>query len=460
MIIPKFAPINKCRIKNRHRNWKNTIEEKLVLGYSIFMINVSENVFDTVYADSLMERFLRYVKTWSESDSSRADEGIMPSTPQQQDMATILNQEMKNMGLEDVQTTEHCYTYGRLKASPGKENAPSICLLAHIDTVEEVSGRNVKPIVHKNYDGKAITLPYGNVLDPEKDKALFLAGQQGDTIITSDGTTLLGADDKAGVSEIMTALEFLIKHPEIRHGTIEVIFSPDEETGHGMDKVPLELVKSKAAYTVDGGHIGELEIECFNAYKSDVVFKGNSIHTGNGRPDLVNAISMAAAFVRSLPYTQLPETTDGMQGFFAPMSINGSIESATVSLILRDFDSAEIEKRKGLVNQIADTVASTFGGKAEVTHTLQYLNMKSSIEASKGVVENLVSAYTEAGVQPTFVPIRGGTDGSRLTEMGIPTPNIFTGGHNYHSRSEWASFSQMIYATEVLIQLARIWAEQ
>ena len=306
-----------------------------------------------------------------------------------------------------------------------------------------MTGLNVKPIVHKNYGGEPITLPYGNVLDPAKDKDLYLAGQQEDTIITSDGTTLLGADDKAGVSEIMTALEFLIKHPEIRHGTIEVIFSPDEETGHGMDKVPLELLKSKFAYTVDGGHIGELETECFNAFKTDVTFTGNSIHTGNGRPDLVNAISMASSFLNMLPYTERPETSDGRMGFFAPMSIEGSIESASISLILRDFDMVGMEKKKSLVERIADTVAATYGGKAH-----------------PDVVENLVSAYMEAGVQPVFVPIRGGTDGSRLTEMGIPTPNIFTGGHNYHSRSEWASFSQMIYATEVLIQLACKWAEE
>lgn len=423
------------------------------------MTNISENIFDTVYASSLMERFLKYAKTYSQSDSAKADSGVMPSTLQQRDMATILNQELKALGLEDVQTSEYCYTYGRLKASPGKENVPGFCLLAHIDTVEEVSGLNVKPMVHKDYDGSPITLPYGNVLDPAKDRDLFFAGQQGDTIITSDGTTLLGADDKAGVAEIMTALEFLVNHPEVRHGEIEVIFSPDEETGHGMDHVPLNLLKSKFAYTVDGGHLGELETECFNAFRSDVVFTGNSIHTGNARPDFVNAVSMASAFVQSLPHTQRPETTDGRQGFFAPMNIEGSVESASVSLLLRDFDMVGMEKRKSLVEQLAQAVASSFGGKVQVNHIQQYLNMKGVLDEHPQVVENLVDAYAEAGVQAVFVPIRGGTDGSRLTEMGIPTPNIFTGGHNFHSRSEWASFSQMIYATEVLIQLAIKWSE-
>jgi tripeptide aminopeptidase len=419
----------------------------------------TSDIFKTIYANSLLERFLRYVKTYSESDSAKADAGIQPSTPWQKDMAALLLSELNALGLQDVQTTEWCYTYGRLPASPGMENVSPICLLAHIDTVEEVTGKDVKPIVHKDYDGKAITLPYGNVLDPETDCALKQAGDERDTIITSDGTTLLGADDKAGVAEIMTSLEYLVSHPEVKHGTIEVIFSPDEETGHGMDHVPLNLLQSKCAYTVDGGHIGELETECFNAFKSDVVFKGNSIHPGNARPGFVNAVCMASAFVSSLPRHQMPETTDGKMGFYAPMTVEGSIESATVSLILRDFTMEGIEKRKHLVDLTAQTVALSYGGEVSVTHTRQYLNMKDVLDKNPAVVQNLVEAYKSAGIEPVFPPIRGGTDGSRLTEMGIPTPNIFTGGHNYHSRSEWASFSQMIHAVDVLIQLAIQWTK-
>jgi len=422
------------------------------------MNNLNEDIFSTVYADNLLERFLRYVKTYSESSSADADNGVIPSTPQQKNMASLLAEEMNAIGLKNVQTTEYCYTYGYLPASEGYENIPSIGLLAHIDTVEEVTGKDVKPIVHKQYDGKPIKLPYGISLDPAVDKYLALAGKQNDTIISSDGSTLLGADDKAGISEIMTAIEFLIKHPEIKHGKVEVMFSPDEETGHGMDKVPLNLLSSKQCYTVDGGHEGELETECFNAYKSDVVFTGKSKHPGDARPDFVNAVNLASAFVAALPHNEMPETTDGYMGFYAPMAISGSVEEATVNLILRDFTTEGMKKRIHVVDVVADATALALGGTVKVTHTQQYLNMKQKLDENPAVVNNLIKAYEDAGVTPTFPPIRGGTDGSRLTEMGIPTPNIFTGGHCYHSRYEWASFSQMIKATEVLIQLIKNWA--
>ncbi len=421
--------------------------------------NLNSDIFSTSYADGLLDRFLDYVKTYTESSSDKADDGAQPSTEQQWDLAKKLNAELKSLGLQNVQTTDFCYTYGLLPASEGMENVPPFCLLAHIDTVDEVTGKDVKPIVHKNYDGSALNLPYGITLNPASDAALRQAGEEHDTVITSDGSTLLGADDKAGVAEIMTALEFLTKHPDVKHGIIEVIFSPDEETGHGMDHVPLDLLKSKMAYTVDGGHIGELETECFNAYKSDVVFTGVSKHTGDARPDMVNAVCMASSFVANLPRHQMPETTDGYQGFYAPMSVEGSIERAKVSLLLRDFTDEGMSERKETVELLASLTARTFGGKAEVMHTRQYVNMKAGLDKNPAVTEKLVQAYKAANVTPKFVPIRGGTDGSRLTEMGIPTPNIFTGGHNYHSRYEWASLSQMIHATEVLIQLAQFWTE-
>lgn len=375
--------------------------------------------------NSLLNRFIKYVKTYSQSDSNKADEGVIPSTPQQFEMTKILCEELKSLGLENVQTTEHCYTYGFLPANDGDEK--SICLLAHIDTVDEVSGLNVNPQI---------------------------AEENGDTIIRSDGTTLLGADDKAGVAEIMTALEYLKSHPETKHCGIEVIFSPDEETGHGMDKVPLGLLKSRCAYTVDGGSLGELEIECFNAWKSEIEFTGVACHTGTARGVMVNAVSMASNFLENLPRTERPETTDGYQGFYAPMSVEGSIEKAKVVLFLRDFDLKEMENRREIVEMIARSTAASFGGMAKVTHTQQYLNMKEKMDEAPEVVENLIAAYKAAGVEPKFVPIRGGTDGSRLTEMGIPTPNIFTGGHNFHSRDEWASLDEMCKACQILIQLA------
>ena len=405
---------------------------------------------------SLLEKFLRYVKIWTTSDSTSADNGNQPSTSRQFDLAKILESELKSLDLRDVQVTEKCYVYGRLPASAGCEKTEPFCLLAHIDTVEEVSGENVKPQIHENYSGEKIVLKSGDVLNPETDAALAQSAKNHETIITSDGTTLLGADDKAGVAEIMTALEYFSKNPEAKHGEIEVCFSPDEETGHGMDNVPLNLIKSKYAYTVDGGHIGELETECFNAFKSEVEFTGVSTHTGTARGKLVNAVTMASAFVTNLPRNEAPETTSGYEGFYAPMTIEGSIERAKVVIFLRDFDSAKMEKRKSLVETIAHATAQSFGGKAKVTHTQQYLNMRDGFKNRQDVIKKLVAAYKKAGVEPIFTPIRGGTDGSRLTEMGIPCPNIFTGGHNYHSRTEWASLEQMQKASEILINLIEI----
>lgn len=402
---------------------------------------------------SLLERFLRYVQVWTTSDSTSADKGNQPSTPNQFDLARILESELKVLGLKNVQVTKNCYVYGMLPATSGCEQTEPFCLLAHMDTVEEVSGQNVKPQIHKNYNGSKIALASGDILNPESDPALAQAAKNHETIITSDGMTLLGADDKAGLAEIMTALEYFAKNPQIPHGQIEICFSPDEETGHGMDNVPLNLIKSKYAFTVDGGHIGELETECFNAFKSEIVFTGVSTHTGTARGKLVNAVTMASNFVTNLPRNQAPETTLGYEGFYAPMTIEGSIESAKVVLFLRDFDSEGMKKRKALVESLADSTALSFGGKAQVLHTQQYLNMKDGFKERADIIENLVTAYKNAGVEAVFTPIRGGTDGSRLTEMGIPCPNIFTGGHNYHSRTEWASLEQMNKAVEILINL-------
>ena len=409
--------------------------------------------------EELLERFLRYVKTWTESSGEIADQGTMPSTDCQWNMAKMLHKELEELGLKEVSTSENCYVYAFLPASKGFENRPSFCLLSHMDTSEEVSGKNVQPLIHKDYADSKIVLPYGNILDPEKDKYLAQAEKNHETIITSDGSTLLGADDKAGIAEIMTALSFLVKNTEYPHGPLEVIFSPDEETGHGMDKVPLEKLKSKAAYTVDGGHEGEIENECFNAWKSEITFTGKACHTGSARGVMVNAALMASSFVSSLPKNQLPETTEGHEGFFAVTEIKASIEEAKVSLLLRDFSEQGMKDRIELIDKLSSMTALCYGGKASVKHTQQYLNMKEKLNASPLVTENLVKACKKAGIDPVFPPIRGGTDGSRLTEMGIPCPNIFTGGHNFHSRDEWASLDQMEKATLVLIELAKVWAQ-
>ncbi len=415
---------------------------------------------DSSEEQELLQRFLRYAQTWSTSSAENADKGIMPSTPQQAAFAAALAQELQQLSLCGVQITEHSYVYGYLPATAGANTDAGFCLMAHMDTVEEVSGEHVQPRVIRDYDGSAVTLSDGFILNPENSPALQQAGKEQDTIITTDGTTLLGGDDKAGIAAIMTALAFLKNHPEIPHAKIEVLFSPDEETGHGMDKVPLPLLTSPCAYTVDGGHIGELETECFNAWKSDVTFTGKSTHTGTARAEkMVNAVTMAAAFVAALPRHEAPETTDGYEGFFAPMDITGSIESAHVTLLLRDFSDSGMELRKQKTEQLAQTTAQLFGGTAQVVHTRQYLNMKQGLEKVPQVVSNLRTAYERSGVTPVYNPIRGGTDGSRLTELGIPAPNIFTGAHNYHSRYEWVSLSQMRAAAEILIQLAQLTAD-
>lgn len=402
--------------------------------------------------DELLERFLRYVKVWTTSDSEVADKGKCPSTNRQFDLAEILEDEMKQVGFQGVNINNDCFVYGYIPASEGMEDKDPVLLMAHMDTAEDVSGENIQPMVWREFVDDKLILPYGNFITGKDIKAAI---ENKETIITSDGSTLLGADDKAGVAAIMSAIDFLQKNKDIKHRKIEVVFSPDEETGHSMDHVPLDMITSKSAYTVDGGHIGELEIECFNAWKSEITFIGNAIHTGNGRPGLVNAVTMAGNFVSNLPKHEAPETTDGYQGFYAPMSIEGSMERAQVTVFLRDFDKQNMEFRKRIIEALANSTALSFGGKVEINHKFQYANMKEKMDQNPRVVINLIEAYQEAGVQPRIVPIRGGTDGSRLTEMGIPTPNIFTGGHNYHSRSEWCSLEQMQKAAEVLVKLVQ-----
>ena len=404
------------------------------------------------YTKRLLERFVKYVKIWSESDGNAADNGVFPSTERQWDMAKILEEDMKALGMSDVQLTDGCYVYGRLPGNDG--SSESVLFLAHMDTVDEVTGKDVKPQIFENYDGHEIKLNNGVVHTVESDEALAQAAAKRETIITTDGSTLLGGDDKCGIAAILTAIEYLQEHKEEKHCNIEVIFSPDEETGHGMDKVPMELIKSKFAYTVDGGNIGELESECFNAWAAEVTFIGKACHTGDAKKGkMVNAVSMAGKFLSLLPHTMTPETTENYEGFIAPMEVAGSIDSCKVQLLLRSFSPDEIELQKCIVSDCAEAAAISFNGKKEIKFKQQYLNMKEKMDQHPEVLEKLRKAFREAGVAIVEKPIRGGTDGSRLTEMGIPCPNIFTGGHNYHSRTEWASLEQMQKASEVLINL-------
>ena len=412
-------------------------------------------ITDHEIENSLTARFMRYVRYCTESDRHVEE---TPSSPGQWELAKALRDELAGFGLADITLTDHCYVIARLPPAAGKENAPPVGFLAHLDTASDVSGRDVKPRLVSNYNGEKIELSGGLALDPAREPDL--AAQRGGTIIHSDGTTLLGADDKAGIAAIMTAVEYLAAHPEIPHGPVEIIFSPDEETGKGLPFFPLETIKSKVCYTLDGGGGGEIEAECFNAWKADIEFKGNVIHVGAARGILANAALMAASFAALLPRSESPEATDGYYGYYCPMEIQGTLETARLEIFLRDFDSGGMKRRLAALAAFAKTVEAQFpGGEVIVNTTPQYYNMKEKIDRQPDVLKRLEKALENLGIEWRLKPIRGGTDGSRLTELGIPTPNIFTGGRNFHSRLEWVSTGEMCAACKLVIELARLWGE-
>jgi tripeptide aminopeptidase len=408
---------------------------------------------DNEIQDYVIPRFLTYVG-YETTSAFHVEE--TPSTPGQWDLARVLEQELKGLGLNDVELTGHCYVIARIPATAGHEKVPALGFLAHMDTSPEASGRNVKAVVEDPYDGKPFALgPF--VLDPAKDPDL--AAQKGKGIIHSDGTTLLGADDKAGIAEIMGAAAWLLAHPEIPHGPVELIFSPDEETGKGLPEFPLESIKSTVCYTLDGGPLGELETECFTAYVATVSFQGRVIHPGTARGILANAALMAAYFAAMLPRTESPEATDGYYGFYCLSGLKGVHEKAEVELIIRDFDHEKAKQRLANLDSFARTVEAQFpGGTVTVQSKLQYLNMKEKISRHPEVLERLKKAAENLGIPIQLKPIRGGTDGSRLTELGIPTPNIFTGGRNFHGPAEWVSIPDMLAASKLVIELIRLYA--
>lgn len=407
------------------------------------------------YCAGLTARFIRYAEIGTQSD--RHIEAI-PSTSVQWTLAKLLAQELKELGLEDVHLDEHCYLIARLPATKGLEDRPSIGLMAHMDTASDVPGSPVKPRVVRGYDGSALSLSPTSTLAPA-DYADLL-DHVGDDLVVTDGETLLGADDKAGLAEIVTAVEFLLAHPELAHGPLELFFTPDEETGKGMDLFPLSKVKSKVCYTFDGGKAAEIEAECFTAYAVRAEFSGKVIHIGAARGKLANATSMAAHFIAMLPRSESPEATDDWYGYYCPIEMSGSMEKASVEIYLRDFSTEGMERRIEAVKAFAAAIEAQFPlGKVELTIKKQYLNMKEVLDKNPEVLKKLASAIEKSGAEPTMRPIRGGTDGSRLTEMGIPTPNVFTGGYNYHSKHEWASLGEMSLAVKTAINLAGLWAE-
>ncbi|MDR1058805.1 MAG: peptidase T [Treponema sp.] len=403
----------------------------------------------------IVDRFMRYVRFGTTSDR-HAEE--TPSTPGQWELARALVEELRGLGIGDAELTEHCYVIARLPGSPGREGLPPVGFLAHLDTASDVPGDGVEPALVRGYDGKPIVLRDGVVLDPAEDGDLM--AQKGKDLIHADGRTLLGGDDKAGIACLMGALEYLLGHPEISHGPLECVFSPDEETGKGLPDFPMEKIKSAACYTLDGGRQGELEAECFNAWAAEVSFRGRVIHLGHARGILANAALMAAAFAVMLPRSESPEATDGYYGYYCPMDIRGNQEEASLEILLRDFEGPGMERRIVALETFARAVEAQFpGGTVTVAAKPQYYNMKEKIDARPEVLEKLRRAALNLGIDCRFKPIRGGTDGSRLTELGIPTPNIFTGGRNFHSRREWAAVNEMGAACKMVLELARLWGE-
>ncbi len=396
----------------------------------------------------LEERFLRYVRICTTSDS-RLAESKTPSTPGQWDLLRLLEQELKELGLKDVNLNDQGYLIARLPGRvPG--NLPCVGFMAHVDTAEDAPGKDVKPCVHRSWQGEVIQLEEGVTLDPEEIPAMkdFV----GQTLITSDGRTLLGADDKAGVAEIMTAVEILQKNQSLKHGPVEIIFTPDEETGCGMNHFPLKDLQSSLCLTMDGGHEGEVELECYNAWRVDLHIQGRVIHPGAARGKLVNAAAMAGMFISLLPRSESPEATDGRYGNYWVHEVEGHLDKAFVSVMIRDFEDAGIQRRLQALRSFAAAVEAAFpGGKIRLEEKEQYKNMKKELDKHPELEGFLKKVCESVGIEADFRPIRGGTDGSRLTEMGIPAPNIFAGGMNFHSVREWVPLKSMGKAVEFIL---------
>lgn len=401
----------------------------------------------------LIDRFISYVTVDTESDPNS---GTTPSTEKQWNLAHALVEELKAIGLEEVSIDKNAYIMATLPSNVDHE-VPVIGFLAHFDTSPDFTGANVKPQIIENYNGKAIVLNAEEniVLSPEVfDDLLQYKGQ---TLITTDGTTLLGADDKAGITEIITAMEYLIQHPEIKHGKIRIGFTPDEEIGRGAHKFDVEKFGAAWAYTMDGSQIGELEYENFNAAGATVKIKGKIVHPGYAKGKMINSMYIATEFINSLPLLETPEHTEGYQGFFHLSSIDGLVEETVLKYIIRDHDMAHFEARKKAMRQVAFDLNTQYEKEVVLIDIKdQYFNMKEKIEPVMHIVDVAEKAMHEVNIKPIIKPIRGGTDGSQLSYMGLPCPNIFAGGHNFHGRYEYVPVESMIKATEVICKIAEL----
>ncbi|MBG9735340.1 peptidase T [Paenibacillus alvei] len=405
----------------------------------------------------LIERFTSYVKVNTQSND---DSETCPSTPGQLDLARLLVDELKALGMEEVTMDENGYVMATLPANTDKD-IPTIGFLSHIDTATELSGEGVNPQLVENYDGQDIVLneAQGVVLSPKDFPELH--NYIGHTLVTTDGTTLLGADDKAGITEIMTAMAYLIRNPEIKHGKVRVAFTPDEEIGRGPHRFDVEAFNARYAYTVDGGPLGELEYESFNAAQATLTFKGKNVHPGTAKNKMVNAAKIAMEFNSQLPVEEAPESTEGYEGFYHLSSISGDVELTKLRYIIRDFDRDNFNARKQNMENIVKSLQEKYGAeRISIELKDQYYNMREKIEPVKHIVDIAYKAMKNIGVEPVIKPIRGGTDGSQLSYMGLPTPNIFTGGENYHGRYEYVSVDNMQKATEVIVEIIKLFEQQ
>lgn len=412
-----------------------------------------------VIETNCVERFLEYVKFDTQSDENS---DTFPSTPGQTVFLRHLFDELKSLGLEDVNMDEHGYVFATVPSTSGKKNIPVIGFLAHVDTSPEMSGKDVKPIIHKDYQGGDLVLPDDPAAVITSDGNPHLANQIGNDIITASGTTLLGADNKAGVAEIMAAVEYLLRHPEIAHGPVRIGFTPDEEVGNGTQYFDVGRFAADCAYTMDGETLGELQVETFSADSITAAFHGFNTHPGFAKGRMINAIKLAADFINRLPGDGLsPETTEAYEGFVHPYVMEAGVECTSVKMLVRDFQTEKLEEMEQLVEKLAfETIADHPGSYVEIKTEQSYRNMKEVLDCHPDVVENACEAYRRAGLEPMIEPIRGGTDGSRLSFMGLPTPNIFAGEHNFHSRYEWISTHDMHKAVEVIIELCQVWEQR
>lgn len=400
------------------------------------------------------ERLIRYAKVNTQSDETSH---TTPSTKGQWDLAQILVDELKQLGLEDITIDDRCYVMASLPANSHKANLPTIGLLAHLDTATDFTGENVKPKIWPNYDGKDLVLNKEEniIFSPKTNEELLQ--YKGHTLITSDGTTLLGADNKAGIAEIITAIQYLQANPEIKHGPIRIAFTPDEEIGRGPHHFDLEKFNADFAYTIDGGPLGELQYESFNAADAKITFYGHNVHPGTAKNQMIHAVKMATKMMEELPEKEAPEHTENYEGFYHLLSFEGDVEKAELHYIIRDFDRDFFNKRKDKIQEIVNDLQNTYGeSRVQLEMKDQYYNMREKIEPVFEIVEVAQQAMKDLGIQPIIQPIRGGTDGSQLSYMGLPTPNLFTGGENFHGKFEFISVENMEKAVQVIVRLCEL----